>query len=119
MFVTYMYTCMFQQVWVYEWCLNSHTLKHICGQHRLHARQGLVDISVARDLVLFSGRDLFAALPNTAILKAAVHLWLPLSKCTETDLNKAVLSIGHGDHSAMGQLSAQLHRPFTCDQAQE
>lgn len=79
-----MYACMFQQVWVYEWCLNSHTLKHICGQHRLHARQGLVDISAARDVVLFSGRALYAALPNTAILKAAVNLCLPLSKCTET-----------------------------------
>lgn len=60
--VTYTYACMFQQVWVSK----CHASKHICGQHRLHARQGLMNISVAGDLAhlaFFSGIALFTVLP--------------------------------------------------------
>lgn len=60
---------------------GSHALKHTCGQHRPHARQGLVGISVFRNLVplsLISGKLYFTTLLNITAMQAAVTLYLPL-----------------------------------------
>ena len=79
---------MFQQVCVCEWCLSGHALKHTCGQHILHARQGLVDISVARDLAhlaLFPGSIYFTALPKTTAGLAAINLCLLLPNPIEAE----------------------------------
>lgn len=83
-----------------EWCLNKHAFKHTCGQDRLHAQQGQVDISVARDLAylaLFSGRVCFSVLPKNVARQAATNPRLLLPNPTEAETG-----IRQCEHRAVG-----------------